>query len=137
MKTINIDNIEYELVPVKKQQNTIINVSLEVYHKDIGVLKYVDAVKDVEKLGDGWRIPTLEELKILYNNKDKISGICTIASGSGYPDWYWSSTEHRDHSSYVYIVRFSDGSVDWYRKDCYRLSCRPVRLVAASAPSLG
>lgn len=130
MKTITIDNIEYELIPVRKS-NVILDMKLEVYHKDIGVMKYIDAVKEVEKLGDGWRIPTLEELRIMYNNKDKISGLCFKDSGSGFPDWYWSSTENRNNPSSVHGVRFSDGYESWNHKDIFRLSCRPVRLVAA------
>jgi hypothetical protein len=130
MKTITIDNIEYELILVRKS-NVILDMKLEIYHKDIGVLKYVDAVKEVEKLGDGWRIPALEELRIMYANKDKVPNLCLTASGSDYPDWYWSSTEHRNNPSYVHNVRFSDGDGCWVRKDNGRLSCRPVRLVAA------
>lgn len=110
---------------------------IEVYPHDLPeTMTYLNTVKAVEKLGDGWRIPTLEELRLMYKNKDEIGGFCTSGrSGSGYPDWYWSSTENRDDSSYVHDVRFSDGDEDWNRKDYYRLSCRPVRLVAAAAPT--
>jgi len=101
----------------------------------------------------GWIIPTRDLLygkdvngnaiqpDNLYAYKDKgdLAGTFCVAasSGSDYPDWYWwSSTEHRDDPSNVHIVRFSDGYEGWNPKDGYRLSCRPVRLVAASvAPS--
>ena len=53
----------------------------------------------------------------LYAHKDKdvLSGTFTTAaaSGSDYPDWYWSSTEHRDYPSGVRSVRFSDGYEVW------------------------
>ena len=114
------------------EQNIKTILSLEVYPKDIGVMTYVDAVKAVEKLGDGWRIPTLEELREIYKNKD--ASFCTSSSSvSGFPVWYWSSTEYRYDSSNVHNVRFSDGYEHWIHKDVHRLSCRPVRLVAAPA----
>jgi hypothetical protein len=99
-----------------------------------------------------WIIPTRDLLsgKAVGGNKtqsgslldafDKgvLKGIKTsLGSGSGYPGWYWSSTEIRDDSSYVHVVRFSDGLEGWGRKDTSRLSCRPVRLVPVSVPSLG
>ncbi len=56
------------------------------------------------------------------------------SSGSGYPVWYWSSTEDRVYPSGVWGVRLSDGNVGWHLKDGFRLSCRPVRLVEAPAP---
>jgi len=111
-------------------------INFEVYPHDLPqTMTYLDAVKAVAAIGDGWRIPTLEELRVMYKNKDNIGGFCTNASsGSDYPDWYWSSTENRDNSSYVHGVRFSDGNELWYHKDNGRLSCRPVRLVAVAAP---
>ena len=107
------------------------------------------ALKDKTYNG-GWFIPTRELLvgtdvngstnvqkDNLYTHKDKgaLKGTFTTAAASGsvYPDWYWSSTEGRDDSSGVHIVRFSDGNEGWPRKDGGRLSCRPVRLVPAVA----
>ena len=43
------------------------------------------AKKACSRLGDGWRLPTRDELNILYQNKDKIGGF------AGY--FYWSSAE--------------------------------------------
>ena len=57
---------------------------------------------------------------------------CMAASGSVSPDWYWSSAEDPDGPSYVRDVRLSDGGEHWFPKDDGgRLSCRPVRPVAA------
>ena len=44
-------------------------------------------MKACAALGGGWRLPTKDELNILYENKDKIGG---FASNN-----YWSSTEER------------------------------------------
>lgn len=109
-------------------------ISFEVYPHDLpNTMTFLDAEKEVAKLGGGWRIPTLEELRLMYKNKD--STFCTKPSnGSDCPGWYWSSTEGRGHSSRVHGVRFSDGGEGWDPKDDGRLSCRPVRLVAAKPP---
>ena len=105
--------------------------NLEVYDRDIGVMTYVDAVQAAANIpcdGNVWRIPTLEELREVYKHKD--GSFCTIASGSDYPQWYWSCTELRDHPSTVWNADFSDGYGGWGRKGNYRLSCRPVRSVS-------
>jgi hypothetical protein len=34
------------------------------------------------ELGDGWRLPTKEELELIYENKTKISGLAKVP-------WYW------------------------------------------------
>lgn len=108
-------------------------------------MSFNDAAKAVKKLNknkshghDDWRIPSREHLRVLYNNQTKsaLNGTFNTSSdkesGSDFPDWYWSSTESRDDSSYVHIVRFSDGNAHWNHQDFTRLSCRPVRLVEAS-----
>ena len=59
--------------------------NLEVMTEDLGVMNWNDAVKACADLGDGWRLPTKDELYILYKNKDKIGGFADFK--------YWSSTE--------------------------------------------
>ena len=48
-------------------------------------MNWNDAEKACETFGDGWRLPTKDELNFLYLNKDKI--------GSFTDFFYWSSTE--------------------------------------------
>ena len=117
--------------------------------KDLGfTATFNDAAKAVKKLNekkalghDDWQIPNLDTLKVLQKNQNQgsLNGTFNTSdkrSGSGYPHWYWSSTEHPVTSSVVYNVRLSDGGQNWILKDSIRLSCRPVRLVAP-APSRG
>lgn len=59
--------------------------NLEVMTEDLGEMKWMDAIKACADLGDGWRLPTKDELNILYENKDKIGGFGSYG--------YWSSTE--------------------------------------------
>ena len=115
---------------------TVPAINFEVYPHDLPkTMTFLDAEKAVKNLGNDWRIPTLEELRLIYKQKDAIGNFCTEPS-TGYPVWYWSSTEHRAYPSSVHNVRFSGGNEGWGHKDNSRLSCRPVRLVAAPA-SLG
>lgn len=110
-------------------------MKFEVAEKDLPeLMTYFDAEKYVRDMGEGWRIPTREELLLMYASKEIIGTFdaSNKGDGSGCPGWYWSSTGLRDGPSGVWVVRFSGGSVDWYLKDYYRLSCRPVRLVEAS-----
>lgn len=65
---------------------------------------------------NGWRLPSIEELKVLYSNKDVIGG---FSSGI-----YWSSSVEDLHwmpnGGYVYWyygVKFSDGALYWGAED--------------------
>ena len=49
-------------------------------------MKWDEAKAAVTKLGDGWGLPTKDELNVLYQNKDKIGGFASST--------YWSSTEN-------------------------------------------
>ncbi len=44
----------------------------------VGLMNWDDAKEACENLGDGWRLPTKDELNILYKNKDKI-GVAEIS----------------------------------------------------------
>ena len=48
-------------------------------------MNWYDAKIACQKLGAGWRLPTKDELNMLYENKEEIGG---FADNS-----YWSSTE--------------------------------------------
>ena len=80
---------------------------LEVMTEDLGEMSWEDAKKACADLGDGWRLPTDEELNILYENKAKIGG---FASG-----YYWSSTEYDD--GIAWGQDFYDGYQDDSNKD--------------------
>ena len=60
--------------------------SLEVAQNDFPRhMNWNDAKKACAALGDGWRLPTLDELNTLFQNKDKI--------GNFQRAYYWISTE--------------------------------------------
>lgn len=72
---------------------------IEVGKKDLGCCDWNNA-KNLCK--DNWRLPTKDELNIIYLNKDIIDG---FAAGGGY--YYWSSSEHSAY--YAWFQYFSNG----------------------------
>jgi formylglycine-generating enzyme required for sulfatase activity len=65
-------------------------------------MNWVDAKKACESLGDGWRLPTKEELDKLYQYKNRIESFNT---GN-----YWSSTESDFNNAYY--LGFDNGGLD-------------------------
>jgi hypothetical protein len=61
-------------------------ISLCVWYKDLGSMKWSEAKKECEDLGDGWRLPTRHEADFLYEYKNEIGGF-------NYQKHYWSNWE--------------------------------------------
>lgn len=94
--------------------------NLEVALTDLGRFTWFNAPEECAKLGDGWRLPTKDELTVLYQNKDKIGGF-----EIGY---YWSSTEYNDDDAYYQF--FTPGPPEEkpsYGPKIYNNSVRAVR----------
>ena len=109
MKNIIIDGVEY--TPVIKKDEEIAKpiilhksliVDFEVYPKDLGRKSWNKANKACANLGDGWRLPTKEELNIIYENKNVVGGFADVN--------YWSSTE--DDNYYAWNQDFFNGNQD-------------------------
>ena len=64
------------------------------------LLNWEDAKKACASIGNGWRLPDINELYILYNNKDKI--------GNFVQNGYWSSSETNWTGGALY-VNFGNG----------------------------
>ena len=67
-------------------------------------MNWADAKKACARLGAGWRLPTKDELNLLYENKGQIGHL-------GY--WrFWSSTESRTETNGILAFEqdFSEGS---------------------------
>jgi uncharacterized protein (TIGR02145 family) len=75
-----------------------------------------ESKKACESLGDGWRLPTKDELNILYQNRDKIGGFNGFA--------YWSSTELNVEDAWTIFFKFgsngSQNSMHKANKNCVR-----------------
>jgi uncharacterized protein DUF1566 len=61
-----------------------------------------------------FRIPTKNELNVLFQHKAKIGGF--NESGSHPAGWYWSSTEVRVFAVYAWVQSFIDGIRFWNLK---------------------
>lgn len=78
----------------------ILTKGIEVAGSNLEPMTWDEAVKACEALGDGWRLPTKDELNWMYEHKDEIGGF-----GSG---WFWSSTQYNDFFN-GWRQRFYDG----------------------------
>jgi hypothetical protein len=88
--------------------NDISKIGIIASMKDVGPMIWSDAIKIHEQLGEGWRLPTLDELKLMYT---------TIGQGNEnrgqFEDaLYWSATPYDDYQAR--LVRFSDGSTKYH-----------------------
>jgi predicted small secreted protein len=104
-----------------EERSTIKIGDLEVMTEDLGEMNWDDAKKACADLGDGWRLPTKDELNVLYETRDKIGGSY---------DGYWSSTEfngYGDNDDYHWFS-YSDGEQYFSIKDA-PLFVRAVRSI--------
>ena len=80
-------------------------------------LKWADAVKWADGLGNGARLPTRFESALLYANvRDKIE----------LGDWYWTGTQYSVHDAWN--QHFGDGNQNYDFKK-FEARCRAVRLI--------
>ena len=83
---------------------------IEVYPKNLdGAYIWNDAIAACEALGDGWHLPTKEELNLLFSNKEKIDGFKEGA--------YWSCSEYSTTGAWAqYWYSGNPGYQDGYSK---------------------
>ena len=86
---------------------------------NLGIMNWYDAKIYCKKLGAEWRLPTKDELNMLYENKEEIGGFSNKF-------FYWSSTEYDFSSAWKQI--FLNGCQLYSNK----LSNNYVRAVRAS-----
>ena len=93
-----------------------------------GPMSWDEAMAHAESLGDGWRLPTIEELETLLNR-----GRANPASSfPGMPsECFWTSTEYAGSASYAWYVYFYNGHVGFNDKTRTNLG-RCVRSVKES-----
>lgn len=96
--------------------------NLEITQNDFPrMMNWDDAENASMLLGDGWRLPTKDELHVLYQYKDQISGF------DGVSCCYWSSTAYGDADKSESTTFFSVGGSQYDN----RFLKRRVRAVRA------
>lgn len=106
MKTIIIDGQEYQLTPIKQEKKLVVkrDFNFEIYYDKIGKMTWDEAVEKVKELGDGWRLPTITELQLIWDSEHK----------DLFKEAYWSSSEY--NSGYAWLFNFSNGSTNNFVK---------------------
>ncbi len=66
---------------------------LIVKRHDAGKMSWDDAIITCEKIGEGWRLPTKQEMAVLYKKKEVIGGF--------EKDGYWSGFSIDGHLAFV------------------------------------
>jgi len=88
--------------------------TIEVAKKDFPRdMSWNDAMASCENLGNGWRLPSINELKAMYEQ------LHTKGKGNFRTyDWYWSSSENNLRPAYhAWLFNFDDGRA--YNGDLY------------------
>lgn len=91
---------------------------LEVYPQDLGRYTLHYAKIATNELGDNWRLPTPEELHVMYLNKNEI--------GTFSPVSYWSDGDFI--MDYTYVKNFNNGHQYATKNNNYHY-VRPVRSI--------
>jgi len=75
---------------------------------DAGVMPWKKAINIQEQLGEGWRLPTFDELEIMY----RTIGQGATNNGHFADELYWSATAYDDYQAR--LLRFSDGNTSYH-----------------------
>lgn len=78
------------------------------YSKDVGPMTWKNAMNIHEQLGEGWRLPTMDELSEMY----KSIGPGATNSGQFADELYWSDKSYDENQAR--LVRFSDGNTSFH-----------------------
>ena len=112
-----INGVVYVVTPDGKHGKMI---SLSQYHSN-----WPDAKSWCSSLGSGWRLPTKDELLVIYRNKDTLNAVLAAVGDEIQNSGYWSSTEYSIDC--VCGVYMDDGLT----LDCNKYSDKYARAVCA------
>ena len=71
---------------------------IEIMSEDLGKMNWQDANEACKNLGNNWRLPTKEELNILFLNRDFIGDFAKFN--------YWCSSEYDELSSWYQHLEY-------------------------------
>ena len=108
-------------IPTSKLETRyVIDGNLQVASEHCGgIWSWFKAKALCENLGEGWRLPTKEELNLMYLHKNGIGGFVE--------GFYWSSTE--GNAGNAWIQNFNNGDQDCSNKSITFYCVRAVRSI--------
>lgn len=89
-----------------------IAVNGHIDHKDRAIATWAEAVSACEEKGEGWRLPTIDELEKIYRGRHSIGS--SLGFQRFQPTVFWSSSQRNAYS--MYGLDFSDGSMTYVSK---------------------
>ena len=125
MKNIVIDGVEY--TPIIKEDEAMVEpivllktltLHFEVYPTDLEEMTWDQAKAACANLSNGWRLPTKDELNLIYENKDRVGGFAF--------NYYWSSTENNYYDAWLQYFNNGNQSYDGKYSLC---NVRAVRAI--------
>ena len=94
-------------------------------------MNWYGALRACEVLGDGWRLPSIEELEAMYEQLHMEGKGSFKAAEAFWSSLYWSSSVNTETNAWgtsdAYIMNFNDGDVSYSMKDTSILRVRAVR----------
>lgn len=79
-------------------------------------MTYAAAEKAIAELGEGWRLPTRQELEPILDLSRHEPAIDTDKFPDTKSAYYWTSSQCAWNESAVWVVYFGYGSVDGFRR---------------------
>lgn len=110
-------------------------LGLEIYQQDLGRMTWGEAEEKLKGLGDGWRFPSLQELRLMKEMKDLGVGGFYVYYFNVTSPFYWSGQEGLNNprrrgadgrSRYAYSLDIDKGKKSEMLKSDL-LGLRPVR----------
>lgn len=71
----------------------------EIHPDELGKMTWHEAVEKVKELGDGWRLPTITELQIIWDSEHK---------DLFKKEWHWSSSESSSYNAWKFDFYYGD-----------------------------
>jgi hypothetical protein len=91
---ISIQGFSQSVKVPKIESIKVPKIGLEVMKEDLGEMNWDEAIKACKNLGGAWRLPTLDELIKIYENRESIGDFASHG--------YWSSNEMSDNFAWFY-----------------------------------
>ena len=79
---------------------------------NLGLMPWDNAIAACRNLGNGWRLPSREELLAIYNAKSTLASILAAVGDELIPNWHWSSTEYSSDHAWRVIMYYGGTDIN-------------------------